>query len=96
VVACAGKIGGVFLGARLGGKTPHEALMVALGMNARGAVGIVLTTIALEYGLIDQRIFVALVIMALVTSMLSAVGIKQLLGPAAGEPSEEPELLPYG
>jgi Kef-type K+ transport system membrane component KefB len=65
-------------------------------LNARGAVGIVLTTIALESGLIDQRIFVALIIMALATSTLSAVGIKQLLGPAAGKPAAEPELLPYG
>jgi Kef-type K+ transport system membrane component KefB len=96
LVACVGKISGVFLGARLGGKRPREALLIAMGMNARGAVGIVLTTVALESGLIDQRIFVALIIMALVTSMLSAMGIKQLLGPAAGEPSEEPELLPYG
>src|SRR5580698_3870090 len=98
LVACVGKISGVFLGARLGGKKPHEALMVALGMNARGAMGIVLTTVALEYGLIDQRIFVALIFMALATSMLSAVGIKHLLGPGAAPPApeaKESELLPY-
>lgn len=89
LVACAGKISGVFIGARIGGKKPREALIVALGMNARGAVGIVLTTVALEYGLIDQRIFVALVVMALVTSVLSAVGIKQLLGRGQAQPSLE-------
>jgi Kef-type K+ transport system membrane component KefB len=89
LVACAGKIGGVFLGARLGGKQPREALIVALGMNARGAVGIVLTTVALDYGLIDQRIFVALIVMALATSMLSAVGIKHLLGQGEAELSPE-------
>lgn len=94
LVACIGKISGVFLGARLGGRQPREALL-ALGMNARGAVGIVLTTVALEAGLIDQRIFVALIIMALATSTLSAVGIKYLLRPTAGETAEEPELLPY-
>jgi len=96
VIACIGKISGVYLGAKLGGKQPREALLVALGMNARGAVGIVLTTVALEYGLIDQRIFVALVIMALATSVLSAVGIKRLLGLKQAQPEEvEPELLPY-
>lgn len=97
VVACAGKISGVFLGARLGGKKPREALLVALGMNARGAVGIVLTTVALEYGLIDQRIFVALIIMALATSVLSAVGIKHLIGNRQVQPvpEEESKLLPY-
>lgn len=96
LVACIGKIGGVFLGATLGGKKPTEALVVALGMNARGAVGIILTTVALEYGLIDQRIFVALVTMALATSVLSAVGIKRLLGRKLGQPDpEEAEVLPW-
>jgi Kef-type K+ transport system membrane component KefB len=97
LVACAGKISGVFLGARLGGKKPHEALMVALGMNARGAMGIVLTTVALEYGLIDQRIFVALIFMALATSVLSAVGIKHLLGRGQAQPhleEEESKVMP--
>jgi len=96
VTACVGKIGGVFLGTRLGGKKPREAMVVALGMNARGAVGIVLTSVALEYGLIDQRIFVALIVMALATSMLSALGIKQLLGHVGvTHPQfEESEVLP--
>jgi len=95
LVACIGKISGVYLGATLGGKQPRDALVVALGMNARGAVGIVLTTVALEYGLIDQRIFVAFIVMALATSVLSAVGIKHLLDRGQGQPKEEPELLPY-
>jgi len=95
LVACVGKISGVYLGATLGGKQPRDALVVALGMNARGAVGIVLTTVALEYGLIDQRIFVAFIVMALATSVLSAVGIKYLLGQGQGQSQEKPELLPY-
>ncbi len=93
LVACAGKISGAFLGARLGGKMPREALIVALGMNARGAVGIVLTTVALDYGLIGQRIFVALIIMALATSVLSAVGIKRLLGREQSQRSTEEESI---
>lgn len=70
--------------------------MVAFGLNARGAVGIALTTVALEYELIDQRVFVALIIMALATSVLSAVGIKQVLRKAAPGRTEKPELLPFG
>lgn len=96
LVACAGKIGGVFLGATLGGKNSRESLIVALGMNARGAVGIVLTSVALEYELIDERIFVALITMALATSVLSAVGIKRLLGRRHLHfHPEESEVLPY-
>ena len=94
LLACAGKLSGVFLGARVGGKTPRESLLVALGMNARGAVGIVLTTVALEFGLIDQRIFVALVIMALATSVLSAVGIKHLIAHGSEKERAEATLLP--
>ena len=40
-------------------------------MNARGAMEIILGLIALEYNLIDERLFVSLVIMALVTSITS-------------------------
>jgi Kef-type K+ transport system membrane component KefB len=94
LLACAGKIGGVYLGGVLGGKTPRESLVVAFGLNARGAVGIVLTTVALEYKLIDQRVFVALIIMALATSVLSAMGIKHVLGKTTAGPAEKPELLP--
>ena len=49
----------------------REALAVGFGMNARGAMEIILGIIALENGLIDEKLFVALVIMAIVTSMSS-------------------------
>jgi Kef-type K+ transport system membrane component KefB len=91
-VACAGKIGGVFLGARLGGKNPQEAILIAVAMNARGAVGIVLTTVALENGLIDQRIFVSLVIMALATTVIAALGIKRLMVRLPAQPDQLSEL----
>jgi Kef-type K+ transport system membrane component KefB len=70
-IASLGKIMGAGLGAWLGGLPPREALAVGCGLNARGAMEIILASVALEYQIIDQRIFVALVIMALVTSMLS-------------------------
>lgn len=71
VIAFAGKIIGSGLGTRLGGFTWRESLAAGFGMNARGAMGIILGTVALENGLIDERVFVSLVIMALVTSMTS-------------------------
>ncbi len=78
-VACVGKIGGASLGAWLGGMKRHEALAVGFGMNARGAMEIILATVALEAGLIDERIFVALVVMALVTSVLGGPVMKRLM-----------------
>jgi Kef-type K+ transport system membrane component KefB len=56
-----------------------DALAVGFGMNARGAMEIILGLIALENGLIDEKLFVALVVMALVTSMTSGPLMKWAL-----------------
>ena len=80
LVACLGKILGASLGARLSGMNKRDSLAVGFGMNARGAVEIVLASLALDNHLIDQRIFVALVIMALATTMLSGTTIRRLTG----------------
>jgi len=79
IVACVGKIGGVGFGALIGKFPPREALAIGFGMNARGAMGMILASVALEYQLIDQRVFIALIIMALVTSMLSGPIMQRLL-----------------
>ena len=65
------KIIGSGLGTRLGGFSWKESLAAGFGMNARGAMEIILGIIALENGLINEKVFVSLVIMALVTSMTS-------------------------
>ena len=86
VLATVGKLAGSYLGARLSGIEWRSALAIGFGMNARGAMEIVLAGVALEYKIIDQRLFVALVTMALLTSMLSGPMMQYLLRPqrAAG------------
>lgn len=80
LIAFAGKIFGSGLGTYLGGFSKRESLAVGYGMNARGAMEIILGLIALEAAVIDQRLFVALVIMALLTSMTSGPMMKRELG----------------
>jgi Kef-type K+ transport system membrane component KefB len=70
-IAFAGKIAGAGLGTRLGGFSWKESLAAGFGLNARGAMEIILGLVALENGLINEKVFVSLVIMALVTSMTS-------------------------
>lgn len=82
-VACLGKLAGATLGARLGGMPPGRALAVGFAMNARGAMEVILATVALQAGIIDQRIFVALVFMAIVTSLMSGPAIKRLVSKQA-------------
>lgn len=84
-IACVGKLLGGGLGARAGGMPWRQAWTVGFILNARGAMEIILATLALETGLIDKRVFVALVIMALATSMLSSP-VVQRLARQRGEP----------
>jgi Kef-type K+ transport system membrane component KefB len=85
VVACVSKIGGAVLGSRLAGAPlSRESWAIGFGLNARGATGIVLADVGLAYGLIDQRIFVTMVVMALVTSLMSGRAIKWLMGKPVG------------
>ncbi|MCE7863852.1 MAG: cation:proton antiporter [Bacteroidetes bacterium CHB5] len=78
-IAFAGKIVGSGWGTRLGGFSWRESMAAAFGMNARGAMEIILGLVALENGLINERVFVSLVIMALVTSMSSGPLMKWML-----------------
>ena len=80
VIACVGKLVGCGIGARLSGMPARESWAVGFGMNARGAMEIILGLLALENGLISEPMFVALVVMALATSVISGPAIHRLLG----------------
>jgi mannitol/fructose-specific phosphotransferase system IIA component (Ntr-type) len=71
VLACAGKLVGAYFGARWGGMSTRDRWAVAFAMNSRGAMEIILGLLALEAGVIHQRLFVALVVMAIFTSAIS-------------------------
>ena len=86
-IACAGKIIGATLGARLGGVTPRRSVIIGLAMNTRGAMEIILATVARSAGIIDDRIFVALVVMAIVTSLISGPVIGRLAKSVRGKPA---------
>ncbi len=81
-VACVSKIGSVFLAARFCGISSSLAGAVACGMNARGAVGIILAGMGLSAGLLDQTTYVSLVVMCLATSLFAGPMMKLLVSPA--------------
>jgi len=78
-LACAGKILGSGISAKLMGMPARQSWAVGFGLNARGAMEIILGLLALNAGLIDNRMFVALVVMALGTSMLAGPAMQWLL-----------------
>lgn len=84
VMATLAKLVGCTTGARATGLSWREAAAVGFGLNARGAMEIILALLAREAGLIDDRIFVALVTMALATSLIAGPAMKRLLYRKAG------------
>lgn len=79
VIATIGKVLGCGLMARFVGLPKQESWAIGVAMNARGAMEIILGLLALQVGLINQELFVALVIMALVTSMTSGSLMQRIL-----------------
>jgi len=79
LIAVATKLVGGYLGAKWAGMSQRESGAVAVAMVARGAMEIILGQLALSAGLISQPLFVAIVIMAIVTSLIAGPGIEKLL-----------------
>jgi Kef-type K+ transport system membrane component KefB len=82
LLTCACKLAGGYLGARWGKLPAREAWAVGFAMVSVGAMGIIVGLLALQAGIISQRLFVALVIMAMATSMLSGPALRLILRPA--------------
>lgn len=91
-VASIGKVVGGLIGGRVAKMPPKIALAVGVGLNSRGAMEILLASTALEYGLIDQRLFVALVVVAVVTSITSGPIMRRLL--ASSQPDTSSGMVP--
>jgi Kef-type K+ transport system membrane component KefB/mannitol/fructose-specific phosphotransferase system IIA component len=81
VIACVCKLLGGILGARWGGMSPRDSWAVGFAMNSRGAMEIILGMLALDAKIISQQLFVALVVMAIVTSMMSGPMMRFILKP---------------
>ena len=79
--ATLGKIGGAGFGAWMSGVPFREALAIGSGLNARGALLVILATIALEFRLVDEGIYVALIVTAIVTTLISGPLIHSFLAP---------------
>jgi len=79
IVAIIGKAVGCWIGARWAKLPNREAWAVGWGMVARGAMEIILAQLAFSAGLIGERLFVAIVIMALVTSLISGPAMEWVL-----------------
>lgn len=95
LLAVTTKILGVGLGALWGRLSLRESLAVGFGMNARGAMEIVLGLLALQAGLINEELFVALVIMAVLTSVLAGPMLQYFLTGEIKVATGLKEIIPF-
>ena len=88
-VAIAGKYVGTFAGARIiAGKDTWSALCFGAGLNARGAMEIIIATIGLKTGIISHEMFSIIVLMAIVTSLISPPALKWAFSRVAEDEQE--------
>jgi Kef-type K+ transport system membrane component KefB len=84
VCACAGKLVGAAVGARLSGLRGREVGVVAALMNTRGLVELIVLRVGLSAGVLDRALFSELVLMALVTTMMTGPLLDAIAGRAYG------------
>jgi Kef-type K+ transport system membrane component KefB len=92
LVACAGKIGGSVVGARVMGLPWRESAALGALMNTRGLVELIVLNVALDLKIISPVLFTMLVLMALVTA-ISTTPLLHLITRGRGRrllSSEEP------
>lgn len=79
VVAILGKVIGCYFGAKWAGLSRRESAAIGMGMSARGAMEIILGQLALAHGLITEKLFVAIVVMAIATSLIAGPAMQAIL-----------------
>jgi nucleotide-binding universal stress UspA family protein len=70
-IACLGKFIGAYLGAWAAGVQHWERLALGSGMNARGAMEIVVATVGLGLGILSVEMYSIIVMVAIVTSLMA-------------------------
>ena len=85
VAAVLGKGVACWLAARATGVPQREALGIGVLMNARGLMELIIINIGLQRGIITEELFAALVVMAVVTTLMASPIFDRLVGGAPAE-----------
>jgi Kef-type K+ transport system membrane component KefB len=96
-VACLGKVIGGSIGARVGGLPAWEALGVGFGLNARGAMELVIAAVGLSIGLLNEASYAIIVLIAVLTTVMAAPLLKlcvRRVDPSVFEETGAPHWLP--
>lgn len=87
-IAIAGKLIGCTTGAMLFGMQVRESLAVAIGMNARGGMEIIVGLIGLSLGVLTQEMYAIIVMVAIATSLMTPPLLSWMLAGVKEKPEE--------
>ncbi len=93
-VATVGKFGGSALAARLTGMGSRESMAVGILMNTRGLMEIVVLNVGLDLGVISERLFAMMVVVAVVTTWMTTPILRRVYAPDLARELEPTPLLP--
>jgi Kef-type K+ transport system membrane component KefB len=85
-IAAVGKLGPAYAACRLCGLRSRESATVAALVNTRGLTELIALNLGLVDGIIDQRLFTVLVLMALITTCMTGP-LLSLIGPVGARPA---------
>jgi Kef-type K+ transport system membrane component KefB/nucleotide-binding universal stress UspA family protein len=93
VIASISKFVGAWVGARFARLPSREGLALGVGLNARGALEIVIATVGLSLGVLNQASYTVVVLMAIATSMMAGPMLRWTVRSWQGTSEEQDRLL---
>ena len=78
-IAVIGKMGGAFIVKLFDGMKFKQLHLIGWGMNSRGVIELVIANIALKAGLISTTLYSAIVLMAIITTLISLVMMRNII-----------------
>jgi Kef-type K+ transport system membrane component KefB/nucleotide-binding universal stress UspA family protein len=91
-IASISKFVGSMIGARLSGLATREGMALGTALNARGALEIVIATVGLSLGVLNDASYTIVVIMAIATSLMAPPMLRWLARGWEGSPEEQERL----
>jgi Kef-type K+ transport system membrane component KefB len=87
-LASVSKFVGSMIGGRIAGLERREGMALGTALNARGALEIVIATVGLSLGVLNDASYAIVVVMAIVTSVMAPPLLRLLVRGWAGTPEE--------
>lgn len=88
LIASAGKLGPGYAASRLAGLERRDSSTIAALVNTRGLTELIALNVGLQAGLINQRLFTVLVLMALLTTLMTGPLLSAIRPARASLPAE--------